>query len=1524
MRQPAPSRGGETGGGLALAEKPAKPTVSVSLEAPFPGARVAVNRRLAGYGWVRAARRVRSIAVLLDGQPLGQAETGLMRGDLAGLHDLDVAARPGFRFDCRVPERPPGPAVLELLVQVDGAEPLRQAFPVELVATAEAEDASEVAEVEPLRLALEEARVSRTGLLQVRGWCVALRPLRSVEIRVGDRALGRAETGLPRDDVAEVLAEYPNAAVSGFLLRRVFAAGEISGELTATATDGAGLMRTDRLEIVDDPATAPPLLLTLEEAAIDETGVLRVRGWAVSQTPLGNVRVYLGDRRLGDAQTLLPRADVGHAHPDYPGASLGGFLLHMPLPGPQAAGQIVRAVASAAGGALREATIPLAVALPAAAAAVPAPTAAEDMRFFCDFATLTEDGMLAVKGWAICRSGVARVAVQLDNTDLGAAETGEERPDVATAFPGLPGAATSGFRFVGPVGRPCAGEQTLRLRVAGRGGERHEAVIPVRAEGHSTALDAAGEKQGGIRCFLDLPSVRDGRATETLRGFLSLSGWAFSAAGLAGIEVFVDGRSQGQAHRGIRREDLHNALGAKEALHAGFAMLIPPQVMKRGSHVVRIVISDRQGEVQEIAFAVESDPVLAGSGPWSLGRKLTDAEIDLQTRVLDACGYRPQVTLLLAGAGARKGLATTAASLAAQAWPHWTLAVPGTSLPEPLAPIADRVRLLPQDPATPLAALLPGDAPGLLAVIGPGDELGEDALLEFAVESALDRGADFLYADERRIDPADGEVRAFFKPDFAPDLLLSTNYIGRPWAATARLLARTGATLGDLAKHGEYDLVLRLCEQARAVRHVPKVLCARAARALDPPAAEKRALARALARRGIAGGIEPGCIAGTWRARRTPADGLVSVIIPTIAARGLIKVAIESIRRHTPPGRVQIIVLDNIRPDAPEEQRRWKDWFRAHADAVVATDETFNWSRFNNLGARFAEGEFLLFLNDDIEVLEDGWLDALMEHAGRPEVGAVGPLLLYPGGTVQHAGQFLAGSVGRHAFRFSPAEEPGPFGLARTQRNVISVTGACLLTRRDVFDRLGGFDEQHAIINNDLDYCLRLRAAGLAVIFTPHTRLTHHEMVSRAELSDAFDSARFRATWSDVFAAGDPYFSPHLAPDADDYVPEQEPLRARPVGHPLIAAGRVRRVLAVKLDHIGDFISAFPAFRRIRQHFPQAELTVLCAGASLSLAGLEPAIDRAIRFDFFDAVSEKGKRALRGRDFAELEAQLAPHRFDLALDLRRQPDTRAVLRHTGARWLAGFDRDNAASFLDISVPWEGDMARTHKRAHVSEALVAFVDAVAGACASGRALVAEAPPADAEAAARALPALAGHAFARPLVAIHAGAGAENKQWPAENFAALIDLMMAEADVDAVVIGGPDEAALAARIRESVREPARVLPLAGALALRDLPVLLRACALYVGNDSGPKHMAAALGVPTLGIHSGSVDATEWGPLGEAAVALRREMSCSPCYLQYARDCHRNLACLRGIRVGDVWRAARRLLALRAPPRAPAEVA
>ena len=479
----------------------------------------------------------------------------------------------------------------------------------------------------------------------------------------------------------------------------------------------------------------------------------------------------------------------------------------------------------------------------------------------------------------------------------------------------------------------------------------------------------------------------------------------------------------------------------------------------------------------------------------------------------------------------------------------------------------------------------------------------------------------------------------------------------------------------------------------------------------------------------------------------------------------------------------------------------------------------------------------------------------------------VGPRLLYPDGKVQHAGMFLSRSVARHAFRFSSADDPGPFGLALSQRNVISVTGACMLIRRTAFAELGGFDEHRAMTNNDVDYCLRTHQRGQLIVFAPQATLIHHEMASRAPLKDLHDLTRFENAWRPMFLAGDPYFSPHLSCDYDEYAPAFEPLQILHVGHPLIDKQRVRRILAVKLDHIGDFVTALPAFRRLKEHFPQAELWVLAATASLAVARLEPAIDKVIEFNFFHPVSAEGARTVPPTELRQLERQLTALQFDLAIDLRQHLETRPVLQIAGARWNAGFDHRGAAPWLDVAIEWEGDTARQHKRSHISDRLRQLVDSVAAACVSDRTVVTPAPSAaEARIQASALPAVAPVAtalFSRRAVCMHIGAGAETKRWPIAAFGGLIDLLVSRAGVNIVLCGGPDETELAEELVAVVRHNENLFSFVGKVGLADLPIVLRSCDLFVGNDSGPKHLASSLGVPTIGIHSGSVDALEWGP-------------------------------------------------------------
>jgi len=406
------------------------------------------------------------------------------------------------------------------------------------------------------------------------------------------------------------------------------------------------------------------------------------------------------------------------------------------------------------------------------------------------------------------------------------------------------------------------------------------------------------------------------------------------------------------------------------------------------------------------------------------------------------------------------------------------------------------------------------------------------------------------------VNPASGNVEAYFKPQWSPDLLAAINYIGRLWCARADLLDKIVPPTEPLFGHGEYDLVLRCTEAATAIGHVPRVLCERGDAAPSDPKQSRAALQRMLARRGIAGEVAPGMVPGRFRLKRTlTRPGLVSIVIPTRAAGGLIETCIETLRRVTAYRDFEIICIENI----PRADRKWRQWLRHHADRVISTTAAFNWSRFNNLAAAEAKGEYLLFLNDDIEIADPDWLGVLIGEAQRAEVGVVGPRLLYPDGRVQHAGMFLAAiGQGRHAFRYAGVDEPGYFGLARTQRNVIAVTGACLMTRRDTFDALGGFDKAQAIINNDLDYCLRAWRRGLINVYTPHATLIHHEAVSRVDLADEYDAASFDGRWRDLFLAGDPFFNPNLSKHHDDYVAEREPTEIVVAGRPRLPRDEIR------------------------------------------------------------------------------------------------------------------------------------------------------------------------------------------------------------------------------------------------------------------------------------------------------------------------------------------------------------------------------
>jgi GT2 family glycosyltransferase len=423
--------------------------------------------------------------------------------------------------------------------------------------------------------------------------------------------------------------------------------------------------------------------------------------------------------------------------------------------------------------------------------------------------------------------------------------------------------------------------------------------------------------------------------------------------------------------------------------------------------------------------------------------------------------------------------------------------------------------------------------------LGHRDELAPDALFEVVKLLQEHPEAGLVYSDADDIDEKGNRSNPHFKPDWSPDLLMSTNYISNLVVYRRSLLEEIGGYREEFDGCQDYDLALRATERTDRIHHIPKVLYHRRAavdgdeiRLRERP---RRALSDALERRDIEGSVEDGVLPGTFRTRLKVRGGpKVSIIIPTRDNVSLLKNCIESIERLTTYRNYEILIVDNDSADPATVE-----YLDSTPHRVVPFREEFNYSRINNFGVTHAEGEYILFLNDDTETISGDWLEAMLQHAQRPEVGAVGAKLLYPDGRIQHAGVLIGvggawqPGVATHSHQFYSSS--GYLGVAATTTNYSAVTAACMLLRKAVCDEVGGFDEENLRVSfNDVDLCLRIREQGYLMVYTPYAELYHHESVSRGYGVDPAEVLYMRKRWGKVLDR-DPYYNPNFSRGGGDF-----------------------------------------------------------------------------------------------------------------------------------------------------------------------------------------------------------------------------------------------------------------------------------------------------------------------------------------------------------------------------------------------------
>ncbi len=646
-----------------------------------------------------------------------------------------------------------------------------------------------------------------------------------------------------------------------------------------------------------------------------------------------------------------------------------------------------------------------------------------------------------------------------------------------------------------------------------------------------------------------------------VRGLVEVSGWALDQFGIEQIEVRVDDRPATAAEYGLLRLDVgRDHPDFSNADRSGYRYLWETSHLREGTYSLLVRATALDGAVAECRCQVLVDPLWTHEYTRWIALHEPDPA-GLKRLAVDAFPVQPLISIAVpVFKTPLRVLRQCIDSVVAQTYANWELCladdgsqVPAlTSLLEQYAAGDPRIRFvtLPRNKgisgATNAALKLArGD---YFAFLDHDDELAPFALHEVVQAVNASPETDLFYSDEDKISHDLRRYEPFFKPGWSPDLFLSCNYlchfiVGKRW-----LLDAVGG-LDETCRHGsqDYDFLLRVTEHTQKIRRIPRVLyhwramagSTAQAGSEKPKASEegRQALARHLAKTAPGVQVEE-CQPCRYRIRY-PVDTRqkVTIIMPSGGNLNYLRPALEDVLSKTSYPAFEVLVVDNSKSGRVKsliDEWKTRDSRLAWLDR---RNQPFNFSRLNNEAVARTDSPLVLFLNDDMTVIHKDWLTAMVEHAQRKEVGAVGALLLYPDGRIQHAGVTMGiYENSGHLFKGLPPQPGMHFDLPLLVRNCSSVTAACLLTRRDVFLEAGGFDEENlAVAFQDVDFCLKVHQRGYRVVYTPFARLYHHESVTKDEkIPNPKEVAFMQEKWCS-YIEDDPYYNPNLTRKDEHY-----------------------------------------------------------------------------------------------------------------------------------------------------------------------------------------------------------------------------------------------------------------------------------------------------------------------------------------------------------------------------------------------------
>ncbi len=524
--------------------------------------------------------------------------------------------------------------------------------------------------------------------------------------------------------------------------------------------------------------------------------------------------------------------------------------------------------------------------------------------------------------------------------------------------------------------------------------------------------------------------------------------------------------------------------------------------------------------------------------------------------------YRPKVSVLLPVYNISERFLTSAInSVLAQAYENWELCIsddksPNESTRTVLKKFADsdkRIKVIFREQNGHISAnsnsalsLATGE---FVTLLDHDDMLAPDALYQNVKVLNEFPDLDLIYSDEDKIDTKDQHLEPHFKPDWCPESFLSRNYLGHLVVIRKKLIDTIGGFREGLEGSQDFDLLLRLTELTDKIHHIPLVLyhwrMHQESTSQNDEAkpyafnAGIKAVEDALKRRNISGTVQlidntPGFYSIRYKILNPTK---VSVIIPSRNRASLCEVIISSVFNLTTYNDFEIILVDNNSDEESffEMVKKWEQQEPTRFKCVKEKS-AFNFSKLMNLGASHAQGEYLLLLNNDMEIIEPEWMTMMVEQCQFPTVGAVGAKLLYQNDTIQHAGVVIGlGGIAGHTFVGYDREATGYYNFLKCTSNYSAVTAACLMVKKDDYNKVNGFDEELAVEFNDVDFCLKLKDRGLRNIYLPQVELYHYESISRGhphKTKKSFqqhlhDVNLFKTRWQ-AYIDHDSCYSPHL------------------------------------------------------------------------------------------------------------------------------------------------------------------------------------------------------------------------------------------------------------------------------------------------------------------------------------------------------------------------------------------------------------